>query len=66
MIRVGRRVSLFHDIGKEGVVVGYNKQPRKNTQWSTIPQSNFVQLIVIQWDDGSSSAHEIGELMRID
>ncbi len=66
MIRVGRRVSLFNDIGKEGIVIGYKKHERKNTNWATIPQSNFVQHIVIQWDDGTTSDHPIGDVMRID
>ncbi|HIJ10703.1 TPA: hypothetical protein HA278_01470 [Candidatus Woesearchaeota archaeon] len=66
MIRVGRRVSLFNNIGKEGIVVGYKKHKRVNTNWSTIPQSNFVQHIVIQWDDGTTSDHPIGDVMRID
>tara|TARA_Y100000593_G_C4264986_1_gene314272 strand:- start:141 stop:341 length:201 start_codon:yes stop_codon:yes gene_type:complete len=66
MIRVGRRVSLFDNIGKEGTVVGYKKHKNTNTNWATIPQSNYVQHIVIQWDDGTTSAHPIGEVMRID
>jgi len=66
MIRVGRRVSLFDNIGKEGTVVGYKKHKRINKNWATIPQSNFVQHIVIKWDDGTTSAHPIGDVMRID
>tara|TARA_B100000287_G_C20200933_1_gene609984 strand:- start:21 stop:221 length:201 start_codon:yes stop_codon:yes gene_type:complete len=66
MIQVGRRVSLFNDIGKEGTVVGYKKHKNINNNWATIPQSNFVHHIVIQWDDGTRSAHPIGEVMRID
>ena len=66
MIRVGRRVSLFDNIGKEGTVTGYKQQKRVNKDWATIPQSNFVQHIVIKWDDGTTSAHPIGDVMRID
>ena len=66
MIQVGRRVSLFNDIGKEGTVVGYKKHKNTNINWATIPQSNYVQHIVIKWDDGSTSAHPIADVMRID
>lgn len=66
MINVGRRVSLFDNIGKEGTVIGYKKHKNMNTSWSSIPQSNFVQHIVVQWDDGTTSNHPIGEVMRID
>ena len=67
MIKMGNRVSLFNNMGKEGTVVGFKKT--KNTrrnQWSTIPQSNWSNNIVIQWDDGSVSEHLPEEVMRID
>ena len=66
MIQVGRRVSLFNNIGKEGTVVGYKKHKNTNTNWATIPQSNYVKYIVVKWDDESMSAHPISDLMRID
>ena len=67
MIKMGNRVSLFNNMGKEGIVVGFKKT--KNTrrnQWSTIPQSNWSNNIVIQWDDGTVSEHLPEEVMRID
>jgi len=54
-------------MGKEGVVVGFQK--RKNNrrkEWSTIPQSNWSNNIVVQWDDGTVSEHLPEEIMRID
>ena len=66
MIRVGRRVSLFDNIGKEGIVIGYKKHKNTNTNWATIPQANYMQLVVIQWDDGTTSAHPATDVMRID
>jgi len=67
MIKMGNRVSLFNNMGKEGVVVGFQK--RKNNrrkEWSTIPQSNWSNNIVVQWDDGTVSEHLPEEIMRID
>ena len=67
MIKQGNRVSLFNNMGKEGIVVGFKKT--KNTrrnQWSTIPQSNWSNNIVIQWDDGTVTEHLPEEVMRID
>ena len=67
MIKMGNRVSLFDNMGKTGTVVGFKKQKAKSrTAWSTIPQSNWSNNIVIQWDDGTVSIHPPGEVMRID
>jgi len=67
MIKMGNRVSLFNNIGKEGTVVGFQKRKNKQrNQWSTIPQSHWSNNIVIQWDDGSVSEHLPEEVMRID
>jgi len=67
MIKTGNRVSLFDNMGKEGIVIGFKKT--KNTrrnQWSTIPQSNWSNNIVVQWDDGTVSDHSPEQVMRID
>ena len=67
MIKMGNRVSLFNNMGKEGVVVGFKKTKNtKRNQWSTIPQSNWSNNIVIQWDDGTVTEHLPEEVMRID
>ena len=67
MIKMGNRVSLFDNMGKEGIVVGFKKEKvRTRTAWSTLPQSNWSNNIVIQWDDGSISTHLPSEVMRID
>lgn len=67
MIKIGNKVSLFNDMGKKGTVVGYQKrQNNRRTAWSTIPQSNWSNNIVIQWEDGSVSEHLPEEVMRID
>ena len=67
MIKMGNRVSLFSNMGKEGTVVGFKKtQNTRRNQWSTIPQSNWSNNIVIQWDDGTVTEHLPEEVMRID
>ena len=67
MIKMGNRVSLFNNMGKEGTVVGFKKtQNTRRKEWSTIPQSNWSNNIVIQWDDGTVTEHLPEEVMRID
>ena len=67
MIKMGNRVSLFNNMGKEGTVVGFQKrQNNRRTAWSTIPQANWSNNIIVQWDDGSVSEHLPEEVMRID
>ena len=67
MIKMGNRVSLFNNIGKAGSVVGFQKrQNNRRTAWSTIPQANWSNNIIVQWDDGSVSEHLPEEVMRID
>ena len=67
MIKMGNRVSLFNNMGKEGTVVGFQKRMNeRRTAWSTIPQANWSNNIIVQWDDGSVSEHLPEEVMRID
>tara|TARA_B100000989_G_C19445280_1_gene429202 strand:- start:823 stop:987 length:165 start_codon:yes stop_codon:yes gene_type:complete len=54
-------------MGKTGTVIGFQKrQNNRRNEWSTIPQSNWSNNIVIHWDDGSVSEHLPEEVMRID
>jgi hypothetical protein len=64
MIKVGNRVSLFNNIGKEGVVLGMKS--RKTTMWHTSGASANTWDLIIQWDDGTQTIEKIGEVMRID
>ena len=67
MIKINNRVSLFDNMGKVGTVIGFQKrQNNRRKEWSTIPQSNWSNNIVIQWDDGTVSEHLPEEVMRID
>jgi len=67
MIKIGNRVCLFDNMGKEGTVINYKKtKTHARKAWSTIPQSNWSNNIVIQWDDGTVSVHKPDTVMRID
>ena len=54
------------DIGKEGTVVGFVRNPVKNTHWSTIPEASSQLLAIVNWDDRTSGRYSVGDLMRID
>ena len=64
MIKVGNRVSLFHNIGKEGSVIGL-KPIRIKTSFTGGSATNSWKIIV-KWDDGSESMESISDVMRID
>ena len=64
MIKVGNKVSLFNNIGKEGVVIGVRpvKMPKREY---AVPVSNTWKLI-IEWKDGTRTEEKIADVMRID
>jgi len=64
MIKVGNKVSLFHNIGKEGVVVNL-KAIRIKESFTGGTATNSWK-IVIQWDDGTVTTERIMDVMRID
>ena len=64
MIKVGNRVSLFHNIGKEGDVIGL--QPIKLKTSFTRGTATNSWKIMIKWDDGTESLENISDVMRID
>jgi hypothetical protein len=64
MIKVGNRVSLFHNIGKEGNVV--RLEPIKVTTSFTNGTASKSWAIIIQWDDGTHTKERINDVMRID
>ena len=64
MIKVGDKVSLFHNIGKEGQVVNVIPvKPGKRVY--AVPTMNTWR-IAIEWNDGSSSIEKVADVMRID
>ena len=64
MIKNGDKVSLFHNIGKEGIVIG--RKAVKSTVWHTGGSTSNTWRILIQWNDGTQSEEAIGDVMRID
>ena len=64
MIKDGDKVSLFHNIGKVGVVVG--RRAIKSTLWHTGGSSSHTWRILIQWDDGTRTEEKIGDVMRLE
>ena len=64
MIKNGDRVSLFHNMGKEGVVIG--RRPVKSTTWHTGGSSSHTWRILIEWNDGTKTEEKIGDVMRLE
>ena len=65
MIKVGNRVSLFHDMGKTGTVVGM--YPEKSKQWTVGATMEHIFIIQIKLDkDGTVEDHRADTVMRID
>ncbi len=64
MVKIGNRVSLFHNIGKTGTVTKLTPV-RINTSFTGGTASNSW-AIHVQWDDGSSTVEKLSDVMRID
>ena len=64
MVKVGNRVSLFHNIGKTGSVVKLTPV-KVNTSFTGGTSSNSWKIHVL-WDDGTTTAENLSDVMRID
>ena len=64
MIKIGNRVSLFNNIGKEGYVVRRIKTKIK-TSFTQGTAGNSWKLAIL-WDDGTETIEKIDDVMRID
>ena len=64
MIKIGNKVSLFNNIGKEGFVIKRIKTKVK-TSFTHGTAGNGWKL-VIAWDDGTETVENIDDVMRID
>ena len=64
MIKVGDRVSLFDNIGREGVVSGMERQ--KSNQWMVGATLEHIFIITIQFDDGKLERHRADKVMRLE
>tara|TARA_B100000131_G_scaffold33815_1_gene31202 strand:+ start:238 stop:432 length:195 start_codon:yes stop_codon:yes gene_type:complete len=64
MVKVGNKVSMIYNMGKEGVVVGLVPVNLPKRQYA-VPVSNTWKLL-IEWKDGSRTEEAISDVMRID
>jgi hypothetical protein len=64
VIKIGNRVSLFYNIGKEGTVV--DLKPIKINEYFTGGSGTNSWRIIVDWDDGSQTTEKISDVMRID
>ena len=64
MIKVGNKVSLFYNMGKEGTVIGL--VPIKIKTSFTQGTATNSWKIQVQWNDGTRSEEKISDVMRID
>ncbi len=64
MIKTGNRVSLFHNIGKEGYVK-QRIRTKVKTSFTGGTAGNTWKLL-IEWDDGTETIENIDDVMRID
>ncbi len=64
MIKIGDKVSLFHNIGKEGKVI--KLIPIKVKTYFTDGTASNSWRIVIRWNDGTETQERIGDVMPID
>jgi hypothetical protein len=64
LIKVGNRVSLFHNIGKTGTVVGLKPISIKTSFTGGTATNSW--LIVVNWDDKTRTEEKISDVMRID
>lgn len=64
MIKIGNKVSLFNNIGKEGFVIRRIKVKVK-TSFTNGTAGNAWKL-VIAWNDGTETIENIDDVMRID
>ncbi len=64
MIKVGDRVSVFDNIGREGVVSGMERQ--KSNQWMVGATMEHIFIITIQFDDGKLERHRADKVMRLE
>lgn len=64
MIKVGDRVSLFENMGREGVVIGMQRQ--KSNQWMVGATMEHIFIVSVQFDDGKTENFRADAVMRIE
>ena len=64
MVKVGNKVSLFSNMGKEGIVIGLVPVSLPKREYA-VPVSNTWKLL-IEWNDGTKTEEAISDVMRVD
>ena len=64
MVKIGNRVSLFHNIGKEGIVVKLT--PIKIKTSFTGGTATNSWRVHVRWDDSTVTVEKLSDVMRID
>ena len=64
MVKVGDKVSLFQDIGKEGVV--QEMKSVKLNKWFVGGSAGNTWRVLILWNDGTRGEYPITEVMRVE
>lgn len=64
MIKAGDRVSLFEDMGRQGVVISMT--PQKSNQWMVGATMEHIFIVKIQFDDGTIEEFRADKVMRLE
>ena len=64
MVKIGNRVSLFHNIGREGTVIKLTPVKIKTSFTGGTATNSW--RIHVQWDDGATTVEKLADVMRID
>ena len=64
MVKVGDRVSLFQDIGKQGVVQRLISVKMK--KWFVGGSAGNTWRVAILWEDGTQGEYPVTEVMRVE
>ncbi len=64
MVKIGDKVSLFQDIGKEGIVQKLISV--KMNKWFVGGSAGNTWRVIILWGDGSTGEYPITEVMRVE
>lgn len=65
MLKIGDKVSLFHNMGKSGIIINILTE-KAIEYWSTTGTTAVKMLAEISWDDGSKSVHKFENVMRLE
>ena len=64
MVKVGNRVAMIYNMGKEGTVIDLIPIHLPKREYA-VPVTNTWKLL-IEWKDGSRTEEDVADVMRID